>query len=85
MKNIVFMKNGEEVKLYRIREAFMVDGYRVLIDDYRHGHKNGAMIADDGKSDRVFETEEAAMNSVIRYASSALRVGQIDSYVVKEV
>ena len=85
MKNIVLMKNGEEVKCFRIREAFMVDGFRVLVDDYKYGKKDGVMIADDGKSDRVFETEETALDRVISYCNKAMKVKQIDSYIVKEV
>ncbi len=85
MKNIVLMKNGEEVKCFRIREAFMVDGFRVLIDDYRYGKKDSSMVADDGKSDRIFATEEAAVKRVIDYANKAMSIKQIDGYVVREV
>lgn len=85
MKNVILMKNGEEVKCFKIREAFMVDGFRVLIDDYIYGKKNGAMIGDDGKSDRVFETEEAALKRVIDYANKAIKARAIDSYIVREV
>ncbi len=85
MKNIVLMKNGEEVKQFRIREAFMVDGFRVLVDDYRYNKKDSVIVDEDGKSDRVFKTEAAAINHIITYANKALSFKHIDSYIVKEV
>lgn len=85
MKNVVLMKNGEEVKCYRIREAFMVDGFRVLVDDYIYGKKDSVIVGDDGKSDRVFATEEAAVKKVIDYANKAMSIKRIDSFIVREV
>lgn len=79
------MKNDKEIKCYRIREAFMVNGFRVLVDDYLYGKKDSVMVADDGKSDRVFETEADAINKVISTANKFMSCKVIDSYIVREV
>lgn len=85
MKDIVLMRNGEEVKCYRIRKAFMVNGFRVLVDDYLYGKKDSVIVDDDGKSDRVFETEEAAVKRVLAHASKLMSIKYIDSYIVREI
>lgn len=79
------MKNGEEVKRYKVREAFMFDGFRVLVDDYKYGKKNSVMVADDGKSDRVFSTEERALECIFNFTDKAMTLGIIDEYLVREV
>lgn len=85
MKDIFFIKNEKELIQYRIREAFMADGFRVLIDDYRYGKKDGVMVADDGKSDRVFKTEAEALKKITDTAYKYMSIKYIDSYIVKEV
>lgn len=85
MKNIVLIKDNKEVKQFRIREAFMVDGFRVLVDDYRYNKKDSAIVAENGKDDKVFKTENEALNHIIKTANKFLSVNQIDSYIVKEV
>lgn len=83
MIDVILMKNSEEVKRYKVREASMIDGFRILVDDCRYNKKNGAVIDDDGKSDRVFATQERAMEYIFSTTDKYMTVGYIDSYVVK--
>ena len=89
MKAIMLMKNGKEVRQFRIKEAFMCDGFRVLVDDFI-GNRTGSFANADGSSDEVFKTEDEAFNRAIKYANSMLKVKgnsrySADCYIVKEV
>lgn len=85
MKTIVLIKNDKEIKQFRIREAFMVDGFRILIDYLNENRPTGSFKNIDGSDDEVFKTEDEALNRAIRYANCSLETKQIDSYKVFEV
>ena len=91
MKSIVLIKNGEEIKRFRIREAFMVDGFRILIDYLNENRPTGSFKNSDGSNDELFKTEDEAFNRAIKYANACLEVKDkhslysIDSYIVKEM
>ena len=63
----------------------MVDGFRILVDYINENRPTGSFKNMDGSDDEVFKTEDEALNRAIRYVNSALKVKQIDSYIVKEV
>ena len=79
MKRVEYVLHGQEIHL-RITEAFMVDGYRVLID--KEGCATTSWISGDGKTDRVFPTKEAAKNAILKYVNRLLECKVIESYIV---
>lgn len=85
MTNIYLTRHGKKIKCYRVREAFLVNGFRVLIDDYIYGKKDCAIVGDDGKSDRIFETEEEAVKLILLHIYKLINIGYIDDYEVIKI
>lgn len=90
MKSIILIKNDKEVKQFRIEDAFMADGFRILIDYLDENRPIGSFTNADGSFDEVFKTEDEAFNRAIKYANNCLKVKghssyAIDGYIVKEV
>ncbi len=80
MKKIEFVKDGI-LTTYRIEEAFMEEGFRILVD-YENRKESVTWIDKDGESDRVFEKREDAEMVVLEYVNKLLKIGAIEKFVV---
>lgn len=82
MKKVEFVKDGT-ITTYRIEEAFMTKGFRILIDYENSTRKTSDVWIDkDGDSDRVFNTKEEAEIAVFEYTNKLLKIGAIEKFVV---
>lgn len=81
MNRIELIKAGR-VMIYAIEDAFMEDGYRILVD-YEGKKKMPAVWTDmDGESDRVFFKKEDVEIALFKYMNNLLNLGVINKFIV---
>lgn len=83
MTIITAFQNGEIVKKYKIAQDIFTENYRILIDTPRYGKKNSAVVGADGKSDRLFRTQELACEFVLNLIDRHMALGVVDKYMVE--
>lgn len=79
---ITCFKNEEIVKRYKICDAFLGPGFRILVDTPRYGVTNNAVVDSDGNSDRIFATRELASDFVFNVIDKYMLIGFADRYTV---
>lgn len=78
MKKVIFERLGQEIQL-RVTEAFMTDGFRVLVD--KENCNTSVWVGIDGKNDRIFSTKEEAEMAVLTYTNKLLNSNLIKNFV----
>lgn len=80
MNKVEFVKDGI-LTVYRIEEAFIEDGFRILID-FENRKEPVAWIDIDGESDRIFEKKEDAEAAILEYINRLVKIGAIKDFKV---
>lgn len=80
MNKVEFVKDGI-MTVYRIEEAFIEDGFRILID-FENRKEPVAWIDIDGESDRIFEKKEDAEAAILEYINRLVKIGAIKDFRV---
>lgn len=80
MNKVEFVKDGI-LTVYRIEEAFIEKGFRILID-FENRKEPVAWIDIDGESDRIFEKKEDAEAAILEYVNRLVKIGAIKDFRV---